>query len=382
MLEEQIQTFLKDGILVVDNVLTPDQVENALQALSETLARNASIDTENLSATGHGLQKLSSTNGSGGVLDLFYDDWKCEIATNPRLFRVTTQLWGASYCHKGETLEELSEDEAYRWQPYGPFDCSKGFCYMDRIGYRLPTELATQLGADLQDKEESATNNAKKQKKKKSMAIQRSLTPHLDCCPDTFFSPDKSKWRPIQCFISLSDTPEPNMGGFEAAPGFHRQFNRWAADRAPTTQTLKKKQQIRGKRVVTEEEVFFPAPCIGEYTHMRPGEDSDVMERVQHISVRAGSAVFFDNRTPHANAYRHDGNRPRTVVYCSFLPDVAINRPFVCQQLSKWRRGVPPNDQWVGDGTGEDDSDERDQDMLNKAWLTPLARKLMSIDPW
>ena len=379
LLEDQIQTFLKDGVLVVDNMLTPTEVQRGLQGLSETLARNGCIDTSHLSTTGHGLQKLSSTNGSGGVLDLFYDDWKCEIATNPRLFRATTQLWEAAYCHKGEAIEELSEEDAFRWHPYGPFDCRKGFCYIDRIGYRLPTELATQLGTDLQSPE---TSNMKK-KKKKSVAIQRSLTPHLDCCPDTFFSQDKSKWRPIQCFISLSDTLDPNMGGFEAAPGFHRNFHRWAEIRPPTKQTVKHKQQIRGKKVVTEEEVSFPAPCIGEYTHIRPIEDSDVMDRVRHIPVRAGSAVFFDNRTPHANAYRHDGDLPRSVVYCSFLPDVAINRPFVSQQLSKWQRGEPPNDQWVGDGkTTKDGKTEQDLDTLNQSWLTPLARKLMSIDPW
>ena len=387
--EEQIQAFLKDGVLVVDNILNPEQIQKALQGLSETLARNANVDTTNLSTTGHAIQMLSSTNGSGGVLDLFYEDWKCEIATNPILFGATTQLWEATYCHCGETREDLlQKDEVFRWHPFGPFDCHKGFCYIDRIGYRLPTELATQLGAELY-----ANDTTTKKKKKKSLAIQRSLTPHLDCCPDRFFASDKSKWRPIQCFVSLSDTLEPNQGGFECVPGFHRNFHSWAETRPPTKQVIKHKQQIRGKRVVTEEEISFPAPCLGEYTHIRPVEDCDVMERVRHIPVKAGSAVFFDNRIPHANAYRHDGDSPRSVVYCSFLPDVPINVPYVSHQLSKWKRGEPPNDQWIGDGTAPtietttntEDGDvqqEGHHDALNRTWLTPLARKLMGVDPW
>jgi hypothetical protein len=43
-----------------------------------------------------------------------------------------------------------------------------------------------------------------------------------------------------------------------------------------------------------------------EYTHIQTKEDSDVLAQIQHIPVRAGSAVFWDNRIPHANSYCND----------------------------------------------------------------------------
>lgn len=385
--EEQIQTYLKDGVLVVDNIFTPSQVQAGLKGLAETLARNANVDIHNLEATGHGLQKLSSTNGSGGVLDVaYYDSWKMEIALNPRLFHATTQLWKAAYCHSGESAEELSEQDYYRWHPFGKFDCNKGFCYIDRIGYRLPTKLAEKLGKDLLQQttmDDVTSSSSAKKKKKKSVAIQRSLTPHLDCCPETFyFEETKSKFRPIQCFVCLTDALEENTGGFEAAPGFHRKFYQWAENRPPTTKLYKKKEQVGGKLVVTEETVSFPAPCLGEYTHIRPTEDRDVMDRIRRIPARAGSVVFFDNRIPHANSYLHNGDNPRCVVYCSFLPDVPLNRDYATRQLAKWKRNDPPNDQWVGYQVASLEKDGSNEQHENQSWLTPLARKLMYIDPW
>ena len=94
--------------------------------------------------------------------------------------------------------------------------------------------------------------------------------------------------------------------------------------------------------------------------HIRPKEDADVLRQIQHVAVRAGSVVFWDNRIPHANAYRHDGNEPRVVVYCSFLPNVAINRRYVQQQLARWKRGLNPTDQWIQSNNDQDDEHDDD----------------------
>jgi hypothetical protein len=372
---EQIRTFCHDGVLVVENVLTPSQLDAARKGLSETLARDG-VDTEDLDNTGCALQKLSSTNGSGGVLDLFYDDWKMNVATNPRLFSITTQLWESAYFHCGEAKDDLRDDDdnnQFKWHPYGAFNCQHGYAYIDRIGFRLPTELAQKLGAEL---EKEATGTSKK--KKKIPAIQRSLTPHLDCCPENLFKEGvkSSKWRPIQCFVSLTDNLQGNTGGFEAAKGFHRCFDDWAASREPTTFLRKSSGQ--------PETVSFPAPCVGEYTHMRPKEDRDVMDRIEHIKVRAGSAVFWDNRIPHANAYRHDGNMPRCVVYCSFLPDVAINLKYATDQLENWKQGRLPTDQWINQDNNNDDDKGEPMDNLQGKFdtLTPLGRQLLALDSW
>lgn len=345
--------------MVVPNVLSPEEVTESLNGLHKTLAAKG-VDVHNLEATGRQLQQLSSTGGSGGVLDIFYADWKTKISTHPKLFHITSQLWKAAYCHQGETKEQLSlNQDQFKWHPYGEFDPSQGYAYMDRVGYRIPTLLATRLGTA--------------SKKNKMVPIQRSLTPHLDCCPEDPF-PQNSKWRPIQCFVSLTDNMEPSTGGFEAAPGFHREFAAWASDRPPTLVTRK-----------GGETAAIPASCVGEYTHIRPNEDAAILRRVQHIPVTSGSAIFWDNRIPHANAYRHEGTDPRVVVYTSFLPNIEINQQYARQQLEHIRQGRHPPTSgglWIQPETSLGPVTESSTPMLMEDELTDLQRRLLAIDDW
>jgi hypothetical protein len=385
--QEQIETFLTEGVLVVENVLTDAELAEAIHGLHATLAVHG-IDCSDLASTGHALRSLSSTNGSGGVLDLFYDAWKLRVATNPRLFYHTSQLWQAAYCHDDESKEDLDTSDQYKWHHHGAFDISRGYCYLDRIGYRLPSKLAEELGA-------KTIGNVEQTKKKRSaLSLQRSLTPHLDCCPDNFFAM-KTKWRPIQCFVSLTDNLEVNTGGFEAAPGFHREFDDWARHRPPTISTTTKKGRAKNSSHQTEPLVVsVPAPCIGEYTHIRPKEDAAVLKRIQHIPVPAAGAVFWDNRIPHGNAFRHVGPaaaregttdvEPRAVVYCSFLPDVAINRSFAQQQLENWQKQINPCDQWIAAPSEQRVPEEEALVMFHEQCsdLSPLSRRLLMIDPW
>jgi hypothetical protein len=307
--DEQIATFLQDGVLVVDDLLSPTEVQDALQnGLARTLRQQANVDVNDLYHTGRNLQRLSSTNGSGGVLDVFYDAWKINIALNPILFAWTRQLWkAAGYCCHSQGGEcswndDLNnQDEQCKWHPYGKFDSNmeQGFAYFDRICYRLPTRLAEELGEEefaTQSTLDDGTNMhhpGGQKKKKKRAALQRGLTPHLDCCPDTYYDDDdpttssnnKTKWRPIQCFVSLTDNLEANTGGFEAAKGFHRNFREWARNRPYTVvRKKKKKKNSRSDRscrtasssikqngnhdAEDDEDVVtsFPAPCMGEYT--------------------------------------------------------------------------------------------------------------------
>jgi len=354
----QITEYLKNGVLVVDDVLTAGEVAHAVDWLKETLREHGvmSLTVEDeISATN--FTKLSSTNGSGGVLDLFYEEWKFTIATNSTLFRMTQQLWEAAYCHEGETKEQLTNEDFFRWHPFGSFDCHRGYAYIDRVGYRLPSDLAQKMGERIHPQ----------RKKKKARTIQRSLTPHLDCCPNSMYD-DSPKWRPIQCFISLSDSLEPNHGGFEAAKGFHHEFDEWARKRSPS------------HTIQSDDGSPMEAPCIGQYTHIRPKEDKEVMDRVQHIPVKAGCAVFWDNRIPHANSYKHIGRDPRAVIYCSFLPDIELNRQYVQNQLSDFFNGRPPRDQWNNLLEEECLPNSKIESCIES--LSPLGRRLLGIDPW
>mmetsp|Transcript_41185 Transcript_41185/g.74238 ORF Transcript_41185/g.74238 Transcript_41185/m.74238 type:complete len:326 (-) Transcript_41185:1125-2102(-) len=257
---------------------------------------------------------------TGGVLDIFYPDWKMKITTNETLFRMTCQLWKEAYCHTGESLEDLTnassevdgskttvencdgddsankrKDDSFKWHPFGAFDHDKGYTFIDRIGYRIPTKIAESIGKQLtmtkdMSQPTQAPSNAKKitpkKKKPKSRAIQRSLTPHFDCCPEKYHdTTNKNKWRPIQCFVSLTDNLQPNTGGFEAVPGFHREFRSWVDDGRRFGRLSGDDEPLPESKSQTP----HPQRCVGEYTHLSPSEDRALMQRVQHIPVMAGS---------------------------------------------------------------------------------------------
>ena len=62
---EQIATYLKDGILVVDNLLTPHELHNAQLGLISTLNEEYGVNVHDLEGTGYRLMDASSTFGAG-----------------------------------------------------------------------------------------------------------------------------------------------------------------------------------------------------------------------------------------------------------------------------------------------------------------------------
>ena len=96
--------------------------------------------------------------------------------------------------------------------PYGAVAAEGLWAHVDRVGVRVPDAAST-----------------------KKRSLQRSLTPHLDCCPDRLHAGGGKRfprWRPIQCFLALDDALEADQGGFECCGGFHRRFEAYYADRA------------------------------------------------------------------------------------------------------------------------------------------------------
>ena len=420
----QVETFLRDGVLVVP-VLTVEEIEKARQGLHSHLKAAAGVDVDNLEETAGALRQLSSTNGSGGVLDVFYPPFKLDLIQHPLIFAIMSQLWAATF---GVFSEDKSAccQQLYRHR-HGSFDAKRGFAYIDRVGFRVPSRIAA-LHADM-----PATTKQKK-KRGKARLLQRSLTPHLDCCPDHLYDHMQGgkvvrKWRPLQAFAALSDTLHPDEGGFEAALGFHRDFDAWTHQRQkghvnqatafhgtpeiPTSQTIPPRPPSTGS---------LAAPCVGEFTPIRPREDNEVLRRITPVPCRAGDLVIWDNRIPHANSrenrpfeatttlqqiqneghatgafdssiptpssqtekysYLESMNRERVreVVYLGFLPDVPLNRHFVADQLARFRAGLSPNDQWH-EGQVSLSTQALNTSKLEQHF-TELGRKLMGIDLW
>jgi hypothetical protein len=353
----QIEAFKLDGILVVQNVLRPDEVASTRDGLHSFLL-SAGVDVNDLenANTGEMLKKLSSTNGSGGVIDVFYEPFKLSLAEHPVIFAVMAQLWEATFG---------SNDPLYS-HGHGRFESNHGYTYIDRVGFRVPSRISRMHG--------------KESIKGKRKPLQRSLTPHLDCCPASFHGGIQGgkkvqKWRPIQCFIALTDTQDPNMGGFEAAKGFHHKFEAWAEARSP---------QPGGQ----------PAPCMGEFTPIRPKEDSEIISQFSHVPCSAGDLVLWDNRIPHSNSRENNSVVAREVVYLGFLPEIPLNRAYAETQLERLARGLPPNDQWqetkgVSNQNGMFAADAPEENTKSELPseapvynFSLLGRRLLGMEPW
>ncbi|GMF23730.1 unnamed protein product [Phytophthora lilii] len=332
--DEQVQQFIKQGVLVVPNVLTPEEVAEARRALHGELAKYGV-------ETGDNLKKLSSTGGAGGILDLFYPSWRLKVAEHEKVFAAMTDLWEATYAHNHPDFQH----------PFGDFDGKRGYMYINRVCYRVPDAISKKFAA------------------KKSRPMQRSLTPHWDCCPTKLFDSGKDipRWRPIQCITVLTDNTEPNTGGFEAVPGFHKEFADYVAKNQP--------------EAVTEAPLTAPARrpqvCLGDFSPLRMQEDRAVIDRYQHIGCKAGSVIFFDWRIPHANSYKHVGTIPREVIYTGFIPDTPMNRTYVQEQLRRYKARLLPADHWQ-----KDDVDARVTEDFSAHHFSALGSRLIALHPW
>jgi hypothetical protein len=401
-----VAEFREQGVLVVRGAIEPAEVRAARDGLHAVLKARAGVDVEDLEATAGGLRALSSTGGAGGVLDLFYEPFQMRLATSPVCFGAMSQLWGATFAS--------GSDPSFRHR-HGPFDPAQGFCYLDRVCYRVSERISLMHSAG------GASPNHCAASKRKTRPLQRSLTPHLDCCPVDMQSAVQggkavAKWRPVQAFVSLTDTTEAEEGGFEAARGFHLDFDAWAESR-PLTRGAppKSRQQQPGHKhqaSTPASQSTKPAPCIGEFTPLRPREDANVLARVAHVGcVRAGDLVLWDNRVPHSNSRFNHSGHSREVVFLGFLPAVPLNERFASDQRGRWERDVCPGDQWVEAGLTASGARQTTGDFAakgadtvvaasdvecagarigrakeepadKKSALTPLGRRLMAIDPW
>ena len=322
--KESLEEYFRLGFLVVPNVLSADEVDECMNGFHEYLRDVCGVDVDDLEGTGQNLGKLSSTGGAGGILDIFWADFKLKVAEHPRVVKIMSDLWQATY-GSGE------EDELWS-HVHGPFDTERPLAAIDRVCVRLPDKISSSLGGS--------------KGKGKQRGLQRHLAPHLDCCPphrpgagdDAL--PAGAKWRPIQGFVALTNDLEPDQGGFECCPGHHKIFKSWAASRQWQAKPSKK----------GEEGELVPPPCQGAFTPMRPTEDADVLAQFRHVPCHAGDLVLWDNRLPHANSKDHRGDSPRQVVYIGLIPRVPVNLEYAREQRDRFASGRLPADFWQAQG--------------------------------
>lgn len=293
--DTQIEAFVRDGYVVVPGVVSLARLAAARRGLAATLQAHG-VDLAD-AATHEGLRRLSTTKGAGGVLDLFYDRWKLELCLG-------TPAYADGY---RDLFEATYATNRGLWaHPHGPVAVDALWAHVDRVGVRVP--------------------DAKGRKR----ALQRSLTPHLDCCPDRLHAGGGKRWprwRPIQCFLALDDALEADQGGFECCGGFHRRFESYYADRAA---------RIGGS-----------LPCVGDFIALTMRDDAAVVAGVGHVPVPAGAAVFWDQRVPHSNARKNTKKECRAVAYGGFLPRTPQNDAYAAEQRRRFLLGEPQPDFWT-----------------------------------
>lgn len=324
----QVHHFQEYGVLIIENVLSIEEIEHTRKNFHHCLMKYG-FNTNNPNETAINLQKISSTNGAGGILDIFYEDFKLKLNEHEKIVDIIQDLWANTYAVNHPFFENPIDES---------FDPRKGYMYIDRLCYRLPEAISDR-------------SNSKKK------SIQRSLTPHLDCCPTDMKSLNSNKefpkWKPIQCFVSLTDSLNPNEGGFECVLGHHKNFAEWTSNRKPNANG-------------------DPPPCIGDFTPIRPIEDKELISKFQHIPVSAGSLVCWDVRIPHSNAKQNNSVLAREVIYIGLLPAIERNRKYALQQLRNFEKGIVPSDQWH----------DHKSLQLCKYEFSVLGRKLMCISDW
>ena len=381
---EQVDQFKKLGFIVIPGILDDSELQDAIEDFDASLQSkgcNTSLlseDSNEGQASRDALAALSSTGGAGGVLDMFYDDWKLRLTLGSqsgcatRYAKIAHQLMAATFLQnkncepsvdsKSQESPLHPDDPALWAHPFGPAippsdqerenGCSWNvFAHVDRVGFRVPDKVSELHSQHVAQRTHKVSNK----RIARRLQLQRSLTPHLDCCPvDLHYGGGKAfpRWRPIQCMISLTDTTTADHGGFECVPGFHREFHSYFRKKAALQPDGHASAQYLARNKLRSGTVT----CVGDYCAIQPHEDADILKRFTHIPIPAGAAVFWDQRLPHANARHNQASVPRRVVYGGFLPRVPRNIPYVQEQLRRFLRRVAQVDFWIeGDGSSNED---------------------------
>lgn len=117
------------------------------------------------------------------------------------------------------------------------------------------------------------------------------------------------KFRPVQCFLSLTDQLQYDHGGLQIIKGFHNKYPKFK-DVANI--------QLRGNGELTKE--------------------------LENVNVKAGSLVLWDYRLPHKTNDKFISMDTREVIYLSYIPKIPYNFNYCKQQYKNYLNGLVPPD--------------------------------------
>lgn len=305
---EQLEEYDKNGVLVIENVLTDQEVELARNLLHQQLL-SYDIDHDKVLA---GEQQVDDVRIKGKASRIFYNKWKLDVHLHPKIYNYVKDLMHHTY--------ETGKKSGYE-HPFGKF--TDILPYIDRVCWRLPDCIKAEGGLGL----------------------------HLDRNPvDPYLLKvgGLKKWRPIQCFVTLTDHYGTNTGGLKVVKSFHHRIDEY----------FSKSDIEAGEK--------------GEFFRMGSKSYASLAKELEPINAPKGSLVLWDNRLPHATCDKLDGYDTREVVYLGWLPDIAINKTYWKQQSEHIKHNIPPP-AYLNDNKETSDKNWSEND------LTVLQRRLLGI---
>lgn len=278
---EQIAEFRQNGVVVIEDILTDEEVDQAREAFHEQLMK-IGIDHHKILSGESEVDQAPRIKSN--VSRLFYAKWKLlDVQLHPNVVQAASELLDATFG---------SDDPLFR-HPYGRFDGITA--YNDRVCWRLPDSIRPEGG----------------------------LGVHLDRNPiDPYLehSGGLEKWRPIQGLVALTDHYGGDSGGLRVVKGFHHRIDDFFA----------------------KSDLTYKDTGGGEFFRMHSMKYAALAKECQPVYAPRGSFVMWDNRLAHATCQTLAGNDSREVVYTGFLPNVAMNQPFIKKQMKAIRQNRPP----------------------------------------
>lgn len=350
--KEQIDEYYKNGVLVIENVLTEEEVNIARQGLHQQLL-TFGIDHDKVLNGEQILKEDGRIKGSPSKI--FYGKWKIDIQLHDKVYAYSKALMEETYfknsapCPFQGRLNEASADV----QPFNhPFGKANDILpYIDRICWRLPDHIRPEGG----------------------------LSMHLDRNPfDPYLykSDGIKKWKPIQAFISLTDQFGSTSGGLRVVKGFHRRIDEYFSKTEPHSSGVAKQHSKLGITKSFKETLSEPEYSGGEFYRMNSKTHAPLQKQLEPINAPKGSLVLWDNRLPHATTDLYENFDSREVVYIGWLPNIDLNQKYWIEQSNAIKKNIPPPAYSDREKNSKNEKADRDWELND---LTPKQKLMLGL---
>jgi hypothetical protein len=317
--QEQVDTFRRDGVLVVPGLLSDEEADRVSDEFHKFLAPAMKIYHDDIKSS----QGLSNAR-LAGIVDCFWQKWKMDLNSNPKFIDILQDLYDHTY-----GSETASNPDDLFYSPFAPLHKEENgrtnlFYYIDRANYRIPKDVLPIKGLPIHVDCDpkflyDRLPKTEEELKRASELLGKCMEYQKDGSSDPKDMEGRSKaltekrdlrwkWRPFQSFVALTDNPHKDLGGFMAIKEMFAKIT------SKECTDLMQHSKPNGEFTVLEN---FP----------------EIHEKIEDIIYKKGDLVIWDWRTPHTNAESHLGYKPREVVYIQVMPDIGVNRIYAaCQR--------------------------------------------------